>query len=229
MYLGSGNKEAGRVYIYTLNGVRQQQHGSITFISYILWKHSCHIQQWMISLFYSYRVSCYHPLIFLCFLFFVSPRRTFLYPMERWSQTISPRMPGLVMHWHPLQIWTMMASRICWWEPHWRMNTGGPSMFITETVFMSSTTINRYPPFYNCKFYWCISELRLIPVSLLITADSCIISFPLPAVFWPKFECSIGFGWRWSNRLGSGSAGKCCTAQVGRMESVTGRKQCKQC
>uniref|UniRef100_A0AAX7V2A6 VWFA domain-containing protein n=1 Tax=Astatotilapia calliptera TaxID=8154 RepID=A0AAX7V2A6_ASTCA len=33
MYLGSGNKEAGRVYIYTLNGVRQQQHGSITFIS----------------------------------------------------------------------------------------------------------------------------------------------------------------------------------------------------
>uniref|UniRef100_A0AAX7T4B3 VWFA domain-containing protein n=1 Tax=Astatotilapia calliptera TaxID=8154 RepID=A0AAX7T4B3_ASTCA len=36
MYLGSGNKEAGRVYIYTLNGVRQQQHGSITFISVIM-------------------------------------------------------------------------------------------------------------------------------------------------------------------------------------------------
>lgn len=36
MYLGSGNKEAGRVYIYTLNGVRQQQHGSITFISIIM-------------------------------------------------------------------------------------------------------------------------------------------------------------------------------------------------
>lgn len=28
MYLGSGNKETGRVYIYTLSGVRQQWHWS---------------------------------------------------------------------------------------------------------------------------------------------------------------------------------------------------------
>ena len=26
MYLGSGNKEAGRVYIYSLSGVRQGRH-----------------------------------------------------------------------------------------------------------------------------------------------------------------------------------------------------------
>uniref|UniRef100_A0A669CTA0 Integrin subunit alpha 10 n=1 Tax=Oreochromis niloticus TaxID=8128 RepID=A0A669CTA0_ORENI len=51
-------------------------------------------------------------------------------------------------------------------------------------------------PFLQLQVYWCISVLRLIPASLLITADSCIISFPLPAVFWPKLECSIGFGWR---------------------------------
>lgn len=141
--------------------------------------------------------------------------------MVLWSQRKSRRMPGLVMHWQLLQISTMTASLIYWWEPHWRTNTGGPSMSIMDIAFTSFTVINRYKSLsYSCRlteadFQSNLFLLLLISASPILTAYSRVIDFPLPAVFWPQRECSVGLGWRWANRFGSGSAGQCCNAEVG--------------
>lgn len=93
MFLSSGNKEAGKVYIYSLSGVR----ATIT------------VTQFLFDL-GNHNSSVFH-------------RRGFLYQTVPWSQIKSPRMPGLAMHWQLLLIWIMMISLTWWSEHLWRMST----------------------------------------------------------------------------------------------------------
>lgn len=154
--------------------------------------------------------------IFLLLSFFSSRRRC-LYLMELSSLRKRPRMPGLVMHWQLLQTSTTTASLTCWWGPRWRMSTGGPSTSTTETVFTSSTITSRYLSFADIYIFTGAFEnsIKLISDWFLLSAYSRVIDFPLLEVFWPQCECPIGLGWRWANRLGSGSTRQRCVAQVG--------------
>lgn len=99
--------------------------------------------------------------MYFCFFqsSFFAPRRKCLFPMVLWSQKKSPRMPGLVTPWRPLQTSTTTASLTCWWGPRWRMITEEPFISTTETVFTSCTITSRYPSFaYIYIFVRCISR-----------------------------------------------------------------------
>lgn len=90
-------------------------------------------------------------------------------------------------------------------------------MFTTVMVFTSPTITSRYfcslLPTFTFSF---ICNQTNFCFCFCLSAYSRVINLPLPAVFWPKLECSVGLGWRWADRLGSGSTGQCCDAQVGR-------------
>lgn len=63
------------------------------------------------------------------------------------------------------------------------------------------------------------SVVKLIHASPILTANTRIIAVPLPAVLWPQCQCPVGLGWRWPNRLGSGSTRQSCAAQVSRQRA----------
>lgn len=96
-----------------------------------------------------------------------SSRRKCLYLMELSNLRKSPRTPGLVMHWQLLQTSIMTASPTCWWEPLWRMNTGGPSMSTMDTVFTSSMITSRYSSFVDIYIFTGVVEISITPISAL--------------------------------------------------------------